>query len=397
VIVNPGTYCGPGNRDINFGGKAITVRSIDPNEVDVVAGTVVDCNGSESEPHRGFVFNHGEGARSVLAGVTITNGYSKNGGAIHCYNSSPTIRNCLITHNEAGYYGGGIHCYYNGQSKPTIRRCTITKNEGVKGGGLAFCNGPISRCVISQNQSGEGGGLTGCSGTIKECIVNANVARTLGGGLQHCDGEIADCIVSGNIGGGFFACNGPIRNCTVVGNAGDGLFACWEGPITNCVICENSRSQIGHYNMSAEYSNIEGGWPGEGNIDVDPCFFDPGYWDVNGTPEDANDDFWVGGDYHLKSQAGRWDAKEGRWTIDDVTSPCIDAGDPMSPIGREPFPNGGIVNMGAYGGTAEASKSYFGKPPCETIVAGDINGDCEVNFLDFKIMSLHWLADNRGP
>ena len=42
----------------------------------------------------------------------------------------------------------------------------------------------------------------------------------------------------------------------------------------------------------------------------------------------------------------------------------------MSPIGLEPFPNGGFVNMGAYGGTPEASKSYFGGPGCETIVAG---------------------------
>ncbi len=82
-----------------------------------------------------------------------------------------------------------------------------------------------------------------------------------------------------------------------------------------------------------------------------------------------------------------------RGTIDEVTSPCIDAGDPMSPIGLEPFPNGGIINMGAYGGTSEASKSYFGKPVCETIVAGDINGDCEINFKDFWFIALHWLGN----
>jgi hypothetical protein len=39
----------------------------------------------------------------------------------------------------------------------------------------------------------------------------------------------------------------------------------------------------------------------------------------------------------------------------------------------------------------QASKSYFGEPPCQTIVAGDINGDCEVNFKDFAIMGSHWL------
>lgn len=63
----------------------------------------------------------------------------------------------------------------------------------------------------------------------------------------------------------------------------------------------------------------------------------------------------------------------------------------MAPIGREPFPNGGIINMGAYGGMAEASRSWFGGPVCETIVAGDINGDCMVDFRDFSILAMHWL------
>lgn len=52
--------------------------------------------------------------------------------------------------------------------------------------------------------------------------------------------------------------------------------------------------------------------------------------------------------------------------------------------------------MGVYGGTVEASKSYFGEPVCETIVAGDINGDCKVNFIDFAFISSHWLEDNKG-
>jgi hypothetical protein len=49
------------------------------------------------------------------------------------------------------------------------------------------------------------------------------------------------------------------------------------------------------------------------------------------------------GDYHLKSQAGHWDANSASWVKDEVTSPCIDAGDPASPIGLEPFPNGGRI------------------------------------------------------
>jgi hypothetical protein len=119
---------------------------------------------------------------------------------------------------------------------------------------------------------------------------------------------------------------------------------------------------------------------GEGNINADPCFVDP-----------DNDN------YHLMSQAGRWDADSQIWVQDDVTSPCIDAGDPMGPIGWEPFPNGGFVNMGAYGCTPEASKTYFGGPVCETIVAGDINGDGQVNRADLEIMALHWTDDEPLP
>ena len=58
---------------------------------------------------------------------------------------------------------------------------------------------------------------------------------------------------------------------------------------------------------------------------------------------------WVDGDYHLKSQAGPWEANEGGWTMDEVTSLCFDA--------------------------------------------GDINGDCEINFLDFRLMALHWMKE----
>ena len=113
-----------------------------------------------------------------------------------------------------------------------------------------------------------------------------------------------------------------------------------------------------------------------GNIDTDPLFADPHT-----------------ADYHLKSQAGRWNPTSAGCVHDDVTSPCIDTGDPMSPVDLEPFPNGGIVNMGAYAGTEEASKSWFDKPVCETIVAGDINGDCRVDHMDFVLMAMHWLEE----
>jgi hypothetical protein len=144
--------------------------------------------------------------------------------------------------------------------------------------------------------------------------------------------------------------------------------------------------------FSIMHSNVAGGeagadvrggstldW-GAGNIDADPLFADV-----------------VNDDYYLKSEAGRWNPDNHVWVKDNVTSPCIDAGDPMRPIGWELFPNGGFVNMGAYGGTPKASKSYFGEPVCETIIAGDINGDGQVNRADLEIMALHWTDEEPLP
>ena len=74
IIVNLGTYTGEGNRDIEFKRKAITVRSADPNDANIVAGTIIDCQGSSLEPHRGFYFSGG-GRDSVINGLTITNAF----------------------------------------------------------------------------------------------------------------------------------------------------------------------------------------------------------------------------------------------------------------------------------------------------------------------------------
>ena len=78
-------------------------------------------------------------------------------------------------------------------------------------------------------------------------------------------------------------------------------------------------------------------------------------------PNDPNA-VWVEGDYHLKSEGGRWDSVSASWVVDDVTSPCIDAGDPNRLVALEPVPNGCIVNRGAYGGTVQASK-----PPSDLV------------------------------
>ena len=131
----------------------------------------------------------------------------------------------------------------------------------------------------------------------------------------------------------------PMESGAVAGAAGRSRF---KPVMANCIMWGNSPDQIyaAVNPPPVRFTDIQGGWPGDGNIDADPLSADP-----------------QNGDYHLKSQAGRWDSGANIWVVDDVTSPCIDAGDPSSPVALEPIPNGGIVNMGAYGGTIEASKS----------------------------------------
>jgi len=130
VLVADGTYTGEGNRDIDFLGKAITVKSENGPE-----SCIIDCNGSEVEPHRGFYFHSSEDANSVLSGVTIINGYvgyalgdwlAGCGGGISCMDSSPTISDCAISDNSAWYCGGGIFCE---GSDSTITNCIITQTD----------------------------------------------------------------------------------------------------------------------------------------------------------------------------------------------------------------------------------------------------------------------------
>jgi hypothetical protein len=238
--------------------------------------------------------------------------------------------------------------------------------------------------------------------TISHCLFAGNPLSN-GTVMQACDGTISNCVIADNrpsgdlIAPAIRECHGLIKNCTVAHNT-SGIWVRAGGTTTieNCIIYHGGGVSLDNgATVKIRYSDIQGGlegiyrrkdrtvnW-GPGNIDTDPCFVRVGDWFGE-----------LNGDYHLKSQAGRWDPNSQTWVQDKLTSPCIDAGDPISPVGLEPFPNGGRINMGAYGGTAEASKSYFGKPVCETIIAGDINGDCQVNIADFAIMAMHWLEDN---
>ena len=144
---------------------------------------------------------------------------------------------------------------------------------------------------------------------------------------------------------------------------------------------------------------------GPGNIDVDPCFVSPGFfvnrYDPNITvAEDDPNAFWLEGDMHLKSNGWRWDKSTGQWDYDTVTSRCIDAGNPASSLADEPLSvpvdptnNRGQnlrINIGAYGGTAEASIA-----PYDWAILADINNDGLVNLDDYAFFARHWFSTEQ--
>lgn len=96
---------------------------------------------------------------------------------------------------------------------------------------------------------------------------------------------------------------------------------------------------------SFSYSCIQSGYAGVGNLSEAEGCPDPLFADVENQ------------DFHLKSAGGRWDATKKTWVTDTETSPCIDAGDPNVPVSTETAPNGSRVELGAYGGTVEASRT----------------------------------------
>jgi len=314
VVVAPGTYTGNGNRDIDFRGKAITVRGSDPNDLNVVAATIIDCNGTDEEPHRGFRFNSGEGPESVVAGLTITNGYGPNepleyrysvGGGIFCGGSDPTITRCRIIGNAAQGYGGGI-CTHN--SSATISYCLLVENSTCYGGAIScFESGPtITHCtVIGNSASSDGGGIhcyrEGSNPIMSHCTISGNSSYT--GGAICCDADSEPTM----------------SHCILWGNAGLGR--------------DDEISVFDHSQLTVSYSDIRGGqeavylgkatlnWSVE-NIEVDPCFVSPGV-----------------GDYRLHLASD---------------SPCINAGDPAfigtaeeTDIDGEPRVIDGRVDIGA--------------------------------------------------
>ena len=298
----------------------------------------------------------------TLTNCTISDNSADGGGGISCQDSSsPTLANCTIANNSAegesgGYGGGGLYCA--GSSRPTLSNCTITGNSvEFRGGGGLACNSAsptLTHCTITGNSTrgdfGQGGGLY-CSlafPSLTNCTIAGNTAHDLGGGLYCNDASapvLTNCTIADNSttasGGGIY-CDlafPELTNCTITGNrasspsgSGGGLCYTWLSypELTNCILWGDTPEEISSSgydpsDLTLTYSNVEGGWEGEGNINANPNFA----------------------------------TKLGYAYILGAGSPCIDAG-----TGAEDGLTWGAINtnygarngidpdMGAYGGPA---------------------------------------------
>jgi parallel beta-helix repeat protein len=250
--------------------------------------------------------------------------------------------------NSAETAGGGIACL--DYSDPIITNNKITGNTASLGGGIYGLDSfltIISNTITGNTASSYGGGIYGyyVGATVINNVISGNMAGNKGGGMAVLEAthtsypiwEIWNNIIAnnsaGNAGGGIsIQCSFPdghnITNNTITGNsAGTGgaiaLYLSAYPVITNSILWANSAPEIyiseGGGDATVNYSDITGGWPGVGNIDVEPLFIT----------------------YHRFEYLLR------------RGSPCIDFGDPALEDGfiwPEWYNNGSRSDMGAYGG-----------------------------------------------
>jgi len=287
--------------------------------------TLIECMFSENSAgmQGGGMYNLE--SSPTLTGCTFSGNSARDGGGVHNFTSSPVMINCEFDENSARASGGGMS---NNASTLKLGNCTFSGNlAGHDGGGMSTVANSIAEladCAFTGNwTSYYGGGMNNSQSNpiLTSCKFTGNRADSSGGGMRNdrANTTLINCIFDGNkgCGGGMqnYYSDPNITNCTFTGNRGKSCPSGTENDhsiprLTNCILWNDTLPELSGTPV-VTYCDIQGGWSGKGNIDEDPCFVDPGYWDPNGTPVDADDDFWVAGDYHLLPD-----------------SSCIDAGDP---------------------------------------------------------------------
>jgi hypothetical protein len=284
---------------IYFIGKAITIRSSNPESDATVAATILDGAGGGGPL---VTFETGENNKAVLYGITIRNGTGKldgglvSGGGLFIRNASPTIWRCVIRSNTATV-GAGV--YINGGAPLLERNFIHHNNASQAGGGLR---------IISNSQA-----------DIRTNLITGNRSNTQSGAGIH----VLNCLASAPvirhnvIAGNYAAMKGSAVTCTSASpSVFDNIFAFNRAAGAGAGALFSEAGGAPYWCFNDAWTNVPTNYGSgvvlcaAGSIALNPIFANPGFWDdVNGTPGNLADDVWVDGDYHIS--AG---------------SPCIDAG-----------------------------------------------------------------------
>lgn len=201
-----GVFRGNGNRDLDLEGKSVTVRSRSGHP----QACIIDCEGKDGEPHRGFSFRSGEGSDCVVAGLTIRGGYVAGeeghelGGAVFCRASSPHLSNCILERNTA-WNGGGMACMYGGE--PSLADCVFSENVALNIAGGILCydsDATFHRCTFYADTAwNHGGGVEcySCAAEFEGCVFSANYAWQWGGALscERASPSVTGCTFVANV------------------------------------------------------------------------------------------------------------------------------------------------------------------------------------------------------
>ena len=377
------------------------------------------CGIELSGGYSGFLNNIIIENNTIENNGTVEN--SQRGGGIGLEGNKVSIRNNIIRNNKAGR-GAAIGGTSSSISDFLIADNRIENNKGYgdHGGGVIISGtGTVTRNIFDGNVTalsdpsyGWGGGMVVVNyDTTKVIILSHNVWRNNHapdrGGAVFVD-EAAKVLMEHELfynntteksGSAIYVdadwnYNSSVlymNNCTVSGNSSDepdGAALFVQGSkahIQNSIFWNNGKDfefiddLPAHSTLTVRYTLTQKGFAGTGNITSNPLFADAS-----------------NGDFHLKSKNGRFNPSTGLFVNDDVNSPAIDAGDPSSDFSKEPSPNGGRVNMGRYGNTAEASKSagagieeitqnlwtIFPNPATESVTIGNLPSGASVNITD---------------
>lgn len=329
IVVEPGVYY----ENISFAGKEIRLVSrLGPGV------TILDGMGFDSVVR----IDQSEGSGTELGGFTIRNGAASairgsfvgNGGGVRCVGSRALIEGNVFENNYSDWLGGAISSH---GGVVRVLNCEIRENESGRGAGIFADRGVwIDNCILAENRGSgialEGPGdyrventhvsdsvgcgvavLFGARASIVECEILSNFVDGIA--VLYSSTLMADrCRLLGNQNNGLLLLESMLTctNTVIGGNSYNGL-ASYESAfeLLNCSIVANARrgelgtagiqsggsmgvvrnslvwfnegegsinSQEGEF--EARYCNIEGGWPGEGNMEASPRLADLAAFDT---------------------------------------------------------------------------------------------------------------------